>query len=495
MLSVIRCDEIAKTIFSKTSEKRRDLHKSVENEYVDNFGALAKEMVGSSVSEFRRRACRYEDVVFKEREEKLRQDLIADLTRIFRCQVNLALVEAKKSFQERLNSEFSHEDPREDFPEVSASIGRETVEMFDEKCRLSVADGMGWSVEEEREQLMRYVRAEILAMSDEELGKIFARLKENTLSTFAQTLTEVVDAGRPDMWKTVREVYHEEKKIVGTKTERLLTSFDEASSKYGLIKKEYSDLTFTCMKEFFSKKVKSIGNIITQRFESHFCFEKDGKHITWKKGDKRKIEQIYDEAKKECERLLDSFCFLRLESSIPENIFFEASGGVHSLSKRTIYDKLDEYSKCVLLSPEDRTLVHLQFTDFAKKRYLVALEDLDKVSGGDDIMPYIMIVMFYFATDEIWWVLSVGLWNPLFLPFFSVGWIDLLPPLVPTQGFGSHVGKTFVEPLPTLGCGKNWNWKISSCSFAVGINATNNTVIIITTTIITICPVTIPATP
>eukprot|EP00178_Gracilaria_changii_P013765 TRINITY_DN3878_c0_g1_i1.p1 TRINITY_DN3878_c0_g1~~TRINITY_DN3878_c0_g1_i1.p1 ORF type:complete len:817 (-),score=140.60 TRINITY_DN3878_c0_g1_i1:4537-6987(-) len=342
MLAHVRCEQIAKDVFSTfetaISPLKEDLlpaDRSMSTIVPGLFSALL-DICDSAMGKYNEGASRYSKTVAEMKAEDVRTHLSSECKMLFDAQITAATDAAVKQFQDIVGGSDggSVSEPWLKWNEHSKSAMERAMKVFDDACQTiqlceSVADAsemkahpLGFTIPSSamaRKRLEKTLDMELMRETKRVLSESRAHCLETFQSAFKAPMTTVVESAPDDLWSRTSEVAD----VSWEATAR------EANTVYGekglaleeeRIKSLEDELRSECHDSAVSDIRAAIGtpsNMLLRmmkRFEDAFRFDERGvpRHF----GPNEDIEALFVSAREKGEKLAELLAEVRLEGSL-----------------------------------------------------------------------------------------------------------------------------------------------------------------------------------
>eukprot|EP01126_Amoeba_proteus_P063284 TRINITY_DN8708_c0_g3_i10.p1 TRINITY_DN8708_c0_g3~~TRINITY_DN8708_c0_g3_i10.p1 ORF type:complete len:282 (+),score=71.55 TRINITY_DN8708_c0_g3_i10:194-1039(+) len=264
----------------------------------------------------------------------------------------------------------------------------------------------------ERRELEQEIDVVIEEASKRQLEIVIRDIEKDTNRYFVTHLVPSLNEVGPDLWTNARSLYLKKRNALENDLNSIFQDFGCHGRDLDDKKSELGDIAFEQLKNLLEEKANDVPMLMKESFLRKFTVV-NGRPVKWGRGDLPKLEDLYRDAVVEAEKLLDIFSVIRLDNTLPSEIFYTMTE-TGLKEKETNVDETFE-SKLILMPASSRATTLQMFRSFAKAEYVSALQEVEKAAGQTGLKWYFFVIGLILAKDEVWWLLSVGLWNPVYL--------------------------------------------------------------------------------
>jgi len=425
MLATFRCDEIMKetiqNIFQSRYDQLREL--SRDREIIQDFGKQAKILHQEAMQNYEKLAFRYHKETSEAKAEELSRRMLADLSVIFGEQISKIAHKQNEEFDAALEILIPKQEEKlcPDFFNQIATLREKTLQQFSSSAQENLlADVLpAWSFDGELRTFTQSVENRIKMERDNQLRKLVAIIKNRTKNDGKDQLFELLEAGRPSLWKEVRELKQKMRSKIEKQFHDLVSQIvdrpEAVSDRLNDLLSFLDSLFFDGTKEFAS----NIHETAMVRFEKRFKYDNKGLPKRWGRtdivADKYKTDLDFASS------IIDLVAIYRIDERFED----------------ATYETEDLPDDLIIITKRQATTIFDRLKTSADAHLKQALVEQERETNMASLYPFIAAFMLFFAWDELWYVFT----SPALMFFTSI---------LATVGFALYYTKAYVVLLPIV---------------------------------------------
>uniref|UniRef100_A0A6B2KXY6 Protein SEY1 homolog n=1 Tax=Arcella intermedia TaxID=1963864 RepID=A0A6B2KXY6_9EUKA len=417
MLSIYRCDEIAKKAYASFESALVGMKTALNNSQImENFAATGKALVDKALGEYDGASMYYAENVVKDKKKELETQMEHQLQVLFASQAKLISTKWKNKFDEIFREQFKHPTPNLKYRKIVNDLKKPVIESYDNEIAEATIKEYDWSItiNSEREEFLRHIEFNIQLGLQKQLELFSNKILNHIIQEFDVEFMKLFDAPQIPLWCTITAVYQKEYEKGKEEWADTLGALQvkDISKEMTVFEIKSSGKLYT----YFKEKTADPYLMLMQKFSSKFEYGEDGTIRSWHASDN--VKEIWRQAKLYAEKYLDFFSIFRLDESDQELHFYEVKGsGIELVSQ---LPKVEE-SK-ILISKKDCEKNLRIFRTQIQSPLRGALKEVENSKAHQKVPAYFIVLFMFFAADE---VLSFFFFSPV-LFFLTVTAVVLL---------------------------------------------------------------------
>lgn len=469
MLAIYRCDEIRREAHAAVAAELTALCTRIIEERVidETLGARGSTLLRTCLSQYDANATRYDRGIAASKRATLESEVVSQLREAYHVQQKLILVHCSEHAS-GLAAAVPKNEFQTDLMDRIKKLKDDSLALFTRLMDASLVPEAAWDYAREQEEAVAAIAVVTGKLKESQLSLWAVKRREETRKRLADSLRPVLDKADPaTMWSSVKKVYQEVLTAHLSELTKLLMQFEYSEpEEEASINKEES-VVFSALRDIIQLRVDHLGTVMIERFKKAFLEDENGP-ITWGYNDD--LITPWKRAKLGSEVLVDLFAVIRLSGSkhgesgekeallvsdsdstpsktqtlshssggdsasssglpltqsafgnrmgvVPDSAycFYRPSkngGEVESIeSARDIPDEL------IIISPQQCGRTLEVFRSIAYTHYQMAQKDKEHASSAATIPHYFIALLLILGANEMWYVASMLLFNPIGLVF------------------------------------------------------------------------------
>jgi vacuolar-type H+-ATPase subunit H len=353
----------------------------------------------------------------------------ADLLSIFNNQMKMSVALVQKKFNKNVKKELKEKEPTRNFLEIIERICGEISAVFDESVKDSLVSHFNWDINELKGDFEKFLTTRINEERQNQMTLILQEVNKISEKGLSMQLNKILDRAETDMWAQIRTVFETAVDSAQEKLESYLKDFQSSAEEIKAKKVQLRNAAVEMVNKIMREKAGNIVWYMERKFNNKFKLDAQGVPRMWKPSDN--IKQIYVDAKRDAEKLIDLFSIVRLNVDDDKlTQFKETETGVEAL------ETPPDVPEVLVVLPLDQAVVQLErFRDQSQVPYLQALREQENAKTNSSVPLYFIILLLILGFDEFMAVIANPIYLILTIILGGVGYIiykfNLTPFLMP----------------------------------------------------------------
>lgn len=403
MLASYRCEEISDEVYMEASAKLGEWKSTVSfGKLLQSFGENSERLLETTLEKYDIPASRYIPVIRDRKRNVLRSRLIADAQQIFSTQLenltNISLADFKQSVKsfKALSSFVAAEKFKSVINETKTNITNNFTSVARDSCMPSA----NWSFEDSLESLASTLQEDTLTLRAATVTAMLEGFKEELNATFGVAISSFINESKDSIWETIQASYQTHMgDIKSTKLRACIEGLSATESEIAQWSTAIDKIGREIIREKIIDSLRFLQLRMVKRFESAFKFDENRVPRDW--NEKLDITQLFMDARKKGEVLLDLFTYIKLDENYASD------------------------PEALILTPDRISEIKDQYESDIQPIFKDALEAQRRYSTYGGIPIWVFLVIGFLGFNEFVTVLT----NPIYLfacLFGGVGYFILV---------------------------------------------------------------------